>query len=297
MSLLVVHVLSIIENHSNIDMTIISTQLSSITRIFYSLNSQDLVDIFEDNLDSWMQNFLIIMDIDTVMLCDAKANILEICGLFVQNYDDEFEPYVNSFVNKAFGFLSSTPKDQDYDHVFYCGINFIAKTVKMPKYSAIFGQEKVLAATCSCIIVPQLFYTVDDDNILDYSGNETSEYIKQDLERGHFGSRRRAVVELLDSLASQYEELTVTTVSNFATKLLLTSSQSDINWHHKDVALFLATSMASRYWNSDRGVTRVNRFIDVDIFLNTTIVPEIMGIDVDTFPVCVFGNIKRLSYF
>ena len=101
---------------------IIYSSLALISKIFYSLNFQDLPEHFEDNMKTWMDHFLALLTADNPLLksdSDEEAGLNEqlksqICdniSLYASKYDEEFRPYLPQFVTAVWSLLVSTGKE------------------------------------------------------------------------------------------------------------------------------------------------------------------------------------------
>lgn len=107
---------------------VIYSSLGLMAKVFYSLNSQDLPEFFEDNMQTWMNAFHILLTEDVACLHtgdDEEAGILEqlrsqICdnlGLYAQKYDEEFGSYMQQFVTDVWELLVKTGIQTKYDTV------------------------------------------------------------------------------------------------------------------------------------------------------------------------------------
>ncbi|XP_020613526.1 exportin-2-like [Orbicella faveolata] len=85
-----------------------------ICKVFYSLNFQDLPEHFEENMEKWMKNFLILLTIDSKQLnledtdetgpLDLiKSQICDNVALYAQKYDEDFEVRVDFNSNRGAG--------------------------------------------------------------------------------------------------------------------------------------------------------------------------------------------------
>lgn len=101
---------------------VIYNSLTIICKIFYSLNFQDLPEHFEDNMKTWMENFLVLLTADNPFLksdSDEEAGLGEqlksqICdniSLYASKYDEEFRPFLPQFVTAVWNLLVSTGKE------------------------------------------------------------------------------------------------------------------------------------------------------------------------------------------
>lgn len=107
---------------------VIYSSLGLIAKVFYSLNSQDLPEFFEDNMQTWMTAFHEMLTVQVPCLKtgdDEEAGIMEllrsqVCdnlGLYAQKYDEEFGSYMQLFVTDVWELLVGTGIQIKYDAV------------------------------------------------------------------------------------------------------------------------------------------------------------------------------------
>ncbi|XP_045151350.1 exportin-2 [Echinops telfairi] len=105
---------------------ILFSSLILISKLFYSLNFQDLPEFFEDNMETWMNNFHTLLTLDNKLLQtddEEEAGLLEllksqICdnaALYAQKYDEEFQRYLPRFVTAIWNLLVTTGQEVKYD--------------------------------------------------------------------------------------------------------------------------------------------------------------------------------------
>lgn len=147
--------MSLAKTHENNEpvLRILYGSIVLVTKVFYSLNAQDLPEFFEDNMETWMNAFheLLIKDIPCLHTGeDEDAGVLEqlrsqICynlGLYAQKYDEEFGNYMQQFVTDVWGLLVKTGIQTKYDSVSVlcnCNIPTVFTPVKLSfDFSLIF---------------------------------------------------------------------------------------------------------------------------------------------------------------
>lgn len=102
--------------------------LCLISKIFYSLNYQDLPEFFEDHIQTWMNAFHELLNADVPLLntnIDDEPGIMEhlkseIClniGMYAQKYDEEFRNFTQLFVTDVWELLVKTGMQTKYDTV------------------------------------------------------------------------------------------------------------------------------------------------------------------------------------
>ncbi|KOC66626.1 Exportin-2 [Habropoda laboriosa] len=114
---------------NNVDaLIVIYSSLVILSKVFYSLNFQDLPEFFEDNMEVWMRNFHTLLNVNVPALQstdEEEAGIIEqlksqVCdniGLYAQKYDEEFQQYLPEFVTAVWNLLTSTGQQPKYDTV------------------------------------------------------------------------------------------------------------------------------------------------------------------------------------
>lgn len=139
---LLVATMNLTKTHANNEpvLRVLYGSLVLMAKIFYSLNSQDLPEFFEDNMETWMNAFheLLITDVPCLRSGDDDdAGVLEqlqsqICynlGLYAQKYDEEFGKYVQQFVTDVWELLVKTGIQTKYDtvnwHHLICYLSFV----------------------------------------------------------------------------------------------------------------------------------------------------------------------------
>lgn len=69
------------ENMSNVTaLKLIMSSLVTVGKLFFALNSQDLPEFFEDNMNVWMENFLALLNLNSPLLessIDEEIGVLE----------------------------------------------------------------------------------------------------------------------------------------------------------------------------------------------------------------------------
>lgn len=136
-------------------------------KVFYSLNSQDLPEFFEDNMNTWMPTFheLLVTDVPCLKTGDdEEAGVMEmlrsqICDnitLYAQKYDEEFAPFMQKFVTAVWELLVNTGQQPKYDSLVTNALHFLSTVAGRNQYSSLFQDPNVLASICEKVIVPNM---------------------------------------------------------------------------------------------------------------------------------------------
>lgn len=298
-------------NKSASDVSKLKDILSSILlicKVFYSLNFQDLPEHFEENMDKWMTNFLILLTIDSKKLkiedtdetepIDLiKSQICDNVALYAQKYDEEFEGYLPKFVEAIWHLLvsDSTEKIAKHDIVVSTAIGFLASAAERSNYKYLFDKQETLKSICENVVVPNVEFREEDEEVFE---DNPEEYIRRDIEGSDVDTRRRAASDLVRALCKFHEQRVIEIFSLYVgTMLQQYQADSEKNWKAKDAAIFLVTSLASKKQTAKHGTTQASELVNLQSFFTANILPELEIKNVDDHPVLKADAIKYLIVF
>ncbi|KTF91104.1 hypothetical protein cypCar_00019513 [Cyprinus carpio] len=234
---------------------VLFSSLTLISKLFYSLNFQDLPEFFEDNMETWMTHFHNLLTLDNKLLQtedEEEAGLLEllksqICdnaALYAQKYDEEFQPYLPRFVTAIWNLLVTTGQEVKYDLLVSNAIQFLASVCERPHYKHLFEDQNVLTSICEKVIVPNMEFRSADEEAFE---DNAEEYIIRDLEGSDIDTRRRAACDLVRGLCKFFEGPVTGIFSGYVSSMLTEYAKNPgVNWKHKDAAIYLVTSLASK---------------------------------------------------
>ncbi|KAF3817378.1 hypothetical protein GH733_012669 [Mirounga leonina] len=234
---------------------ILFSSLILISKLFYSLNFQDLPEFFEDNMETWMNNFHTLLTLDNKLLQtddEEEAGLLEllksqICdnaALYAQKYDEEFQRYLPRFVTAIWNLLVTTGQEVKYDLLVSNAIQFLASVCERPHYKNLFEDQSTLTSICEKVIVPNMEFRAADEEAFE---DNSEEYIRRDLEGSDIDTRRRAACDLVRGLCKFFEGPVTGIFSGYVNSMLQEYAKNpSVNWKHKDAAIYLVTSLASK---------------------------------------------------
>lgn len=287
-------------------LTVIFSSLVLIAKVFYSLNYQDLPEIFEDSMDVWMPHFLTLLTADNKLLQtdeDEEAGLLEqlksqICdnvGLYAQKYDEEFQKYLPGFVTAVWHLLTTTGPQAKYDILVSNAIHFLSAVAERPHYKQLFEDASVLSSICEKVIIPNMEFRVSDEELFE---DNPEEYVRKDIEGSDIDTRRRAACDLVRALSKHFEQKITETFSQYITAMLqLFAKDPSRNWKNKDVAIYLVTSMAVKAQTAKLGTTQTSSLVNVVDFYQEFIAPDLQNKNLAEFPVLKADAIKYLMVF
>uniref|UniRef100_A0AAQ5Y8F9 Exportin-2 n=1 Tax=Amphiprion ocellaris TaxID=80972 RepID=A0AAQ5Y8F9_AMPOC len=246
--------------------------------------TQDLPEFFEDNMETWMTNFHALLTLDNKLLQtddEEEAGLLEllksqICdnaALYAQKYDEEFQPYLPRFVTAIWNLLVSTGQEVKYDLLVSNAIQFLASVCERPHYKHLFEDQNTLTSICEKVIVPNMEFRSADEEAFE---DNSEEYIRRDLEGSDIDTRRRAACDLVRGLCKFFEGPVTAIFSGYVNSMLAEYAKNPgENWKHKDAAIYLVTSLASKAQTQKHGITQANELVNLTEFFVNHILPDL----------------------
>ncbi|KAJ6665630.1 hypothetical protein lerEdw1_002000 [Lerista edwardsae] len=285
---------------------VLFSSLILIAKLFYSLNFQDLPEFFEDNMETWMMNFHNLLTLDNKLLQtddEEEAGLLELlksqvcdnAALYAQKYDEEFQPYLPRFVTAIWNLLVTTGQEVKYDLLVSNAIQFLASVCERPHYKHLFEDQNTLTSICEKVIVPNMEFRAADEEAFE---DNSEEYIRRDLEGSDIDTRRRAACDLVRGLCKFFEGPVTGIFSGYVNSMLQEYAKNpSVNWKHKDAAIYLVTSLASKAQTQKHGITQANELVNLTEFFVNHILPDLKSPNVNEFPVLKADGIKYIMIF
>lgn len=192
---------------------IIFSSLTIISKIFYSLNYQDLPEFFEDNMKTWMENFLALLTAENPLLKtdsddepglneELKSQICDIVSLYASKYDEEFPQFLPQFVTAVWNLLVTTGKEPKYDSLVSNAIGFLSSVSERETNKSLFSDASILNSICEKVILPNIEFRQSDEELFE---DNAEEYIRRDIEGSDVDTRRRAACDLVKALSKSFE--------------------------------------------------------------------------------------------
>uniref|UniRef100_A0A8D3DNW8 Exportin-2 n=1 Tax=Scophthalmus maximus TaxID=52904 RepID=A0A8D3DNW8_SCOMX len=229
---------------------VLFSSLTLISKLFYSLNFQDLPEFFEDNMETWMTNFHGLLTLDNKLLqTDLVSN----------------------------------------------AIQFLASVCERPHYKHLFEDQNTLTSICEKVIVPNMEFRSADEEAFE---DNSEEYIRRDLEGSDIDTRRRAACDLVRGLCKFFEGPVTAIFSGYVNSMLAEFAKNPgQNWKHKDAAIYLVTSLASKAQTQKHGITQANELVNLNEFFVNHILSDLKSPNVNEFPVLKADAIKYVMIF
>ena len=260
--------------------------LRLICRVFYSLNSQELPEVFEDNMDAWMGEFHKFLCYDNPQLAavdnkdrekagavdQVKAAICDNVNLYIEKNEEEFQRFLQTFVQDVWTLLTKTGLEPNKDHLVTSGVRFLT-TVANSVHHRLFAGGDTLRQVCESIVIPNLQFREDDEEL--FESNHV-EYIRRDIEGSDSDTRRRGACELVKGLTAKFPEVMTQSVSGYVTALLGQYAADPHNaWKAKDAAVYLVISLVVKSKSVVKGATETNDLVSITDFFTQQIAPEL----------------------
>ncbi|AWP02869.1 Exportin-2 isoform 3 [Scophthalmus maximus] len=257
-------------------------------------------------METWMTNFHGLLTLDNKLLQtddEEEAGLLEllksqICdnaALYAQKYDEEFQPYLPRFVTAIWNLLVSTGQEVKYDLLVSNAIQFLASVCERPHYKHLFEDQNTLTSICEKVIVPNMEFRSADEEAFE---DNSEEYIRRDLEGSDIDTRRRAACDLVRGLCKFFEGPVTAIFSGYVNSMLAEFAKNPgQNWKHKDAAIYLVTSLASKAQTQKHGITQANELVNLNEFFVNHILSDLKSPNVNEFPVLKADAIKYVMIF
>uniref|UniRef100_A0A8C3LEM7 Exportin-2 n=1 Tax=Chrysolophus pictus TaxID=9089 RepID=A0A8C3LEM7_CHRPC len=245
----------------------------------------------------------------TIDLCSTHANdasalkvlfssLILIAKLFYslnfQDLPEFFEDNMETWMTNFHSLLTLDNKLLQTDLVSNA-IQFLASVCERPHYKHLFEDQNTLTSICEKVIVPNMEFRAADEEAFE---DNSEEYIRRDLEGSDIDTRRRAACDLVRGLCKFFEGPVTGIFSGYVNSMLQEYAKNpSVNWKHKDAAIYLVTSLASKAQTQKHGITQANELVNLTEFFVNHIQPDLKSASVNEFPVLKADGIKYIMIF
>ncbi|GFY80716.1 cellular apoptosis susceptibility protein, putative / importin-alpha re-exporter [Actinidia rufa] len=228
-------------------------------------------DFFEDHTGEWMSEFqkYLTMKYPTLedgggdgleVVDELRAAICENISLYMEKNEEEVQWYWGGFVEAVWNLLVAVSASSSSDS----------------------------------IVIPNVMLR-DEDEDEDLLEMNYVEFIWRDMEGRDLDTRMRIACELLKGIATKYKEKVTQMVSSqIQSSLASFVEPPTANWKHKDCAIYLVVSLATK---KTGGTSVSTDLIDVESFFRSVVGPEMQNQDVNGFPMLKAGALKFFTMF
>uniref|UniRef100_A0A6I8SJM6 Exportin-2 n=1 Tax=Xenopus tropicalis TaxID=8364 RepID=A0A6I8SJM6_XENTR len=245
----------------------------------------------------------------TIELCNTHANdvnalkvlfssLILIAKLFhslnFQDLPEFFEDNMETWMTNFHNLLTLDNKLLQTDLVSNA-IQFLASVCERPHYKNLFEDPSTLTSICEKVIVPNMEFRAADEEAFE---DNSEEYIRRDLEGSDIDTRRRAACDLVRGLCKFFEGPVTNIFSGYVSSMLQEYAKSpSVNWKHKDAAIYLVTSLASKAQTQKHGITQANELVNITEFFVNHILPDLKSANINEYPVLKADGIKYIMFF
>ena len=267
-------------------------------RVFFSLNSQELPEVFEDAMDAWFGGFreLLVLDPDPALVAaldaktgddsapnaldEVKAAVCDNINLYVEKNEEEFQRFLQTFVGDAWRLLTRTGLDPRRDRVVASASKFLT-AVANSVHHGLFGDEDTLKQICESIVIPNVQFREEERELFEMNWVE---YARRDVEGSDAETRRKAACELAKALTNKFPDAMLRSVGAYATALLQQHANDPMggSWKAKDAAMSLVIAVAAKSRTNARGATETRAIPalgDVARFFDAHVATELQKAD------------------
>ncbi|KAI9340023.1 Cse1-domain-containing protein [Zopfochytrium polystomum] len=276
-------------------------------KIFYSANSQDLPEFFENNQEAFMALFMKYLNYTNAGIMGksledepgpiekVKSAICQILDLYGSKYEEDFKS-LPQFVEAVWNLLTTTGMESKNDELVSHALAFLTAVVRPSRHKAMFESPDVLRNICEKIIIPNMTLRESDEELF----NEDSiEFTRRDLEGTDNGTRRGASTDLIRGLLEHFAHEVTQIISQYLSAYMAEYEKDKRkNWKAKDTALYLLMAVSAKAYSLQAGVTETNSFIEpVPVFV-ANVLPDLQApVDGAIQPIIKVAALKFLLIF
>lgn len=285
-------------------LVVIFETMRLMSRVYFSLNWQDVPEYFEDHLELWMKEFAKFLEYTNPILIDTneedepgpienlQSAILDNLNLFATKYEEEFENYLGLFTQLVWKRLVEVGPQPKYDVIATSAIKFLTSVCSKDCNKGLFT-EPVLKDIIQHIVVKNLMATEADEELFE---DNPSDYIRKDMEGSDQDTRRRSAMELLRALMKFFSG-SVSQMCISYIDAMLESHRTTNNWKAKDGALHLVLSAAVKSGTVTTGAAELNPLINILGIFQAHVFPEIHDTNVNKDPIIKADAMKLICVF
>ncbi|KAF3773402.1 CAS Exportin-2 [Nymphaea thermarum] len=265
-------------------------------RIFFSLNSHELPQFFDDHMKEWMGEFQKYLTTAYPLLDNDESGggrevvdklrkaVCKNINLYMNKNEEKFRPFLSGFASAVGSLLVSISAMPNRDRLTVTAIKFLT-TVSTSVDHSLFASPDTLRLICQSIVIPNVRVREDDEESFEM---DCVEYIRRDIEGSDVDTRRRIACELARGLLRNYREQVRAFLSAEVQSMMEKYAANPTeNWKDKDCAIFLVVCFSHPR----------NELVDVWSFFKAVIDPELKCAEVNSQPMLKADALKFLTTF
>eukprot|EP01129_Flabellula_baltica_P010761 TRINITY_DN4587_c0_g1_i1.p1 TRINITY_DN4587_c0_g1~~TRINITY_DN4587_c0_g1_i1.p1 ORF type:complete len:967 (-),score=208.33 TRINITY_DN4587_c0_g1_i1:132-3032(-) len=285
---------------------ILFTSCKLLINIFYTLNYIELPEYFEDHMNEYMTGFRSFLVYKTEsdllngddddragLLQKVQSGVFDCISLYVEKYEEEFQPYLETFATDTFNLLSQDLSLGKYDTLVTNAISFLTSISKGVCHT-LFKEENTLNSLCKDIIVKN---TIMGEFQREQFEDDPIAFIQRDVEGSDSNTRRRAGAELIKGLRKNYQDRVTNIIGGYISEMISQYKADPANnWVIKDAAIYLITAIASEGETQRDGIKVINPNVPVASFYQSEVIPELQR-NANEVPILKAACLKFVNRF
>lgn len=280
------HMVSLVDQHPQ-DANVLKQvfqNMYTILRIYFSLHSQELPEVFEDTMNDWMGDFHKFLNYENAglesttdeesILTRVKAAICENVNVYIEKNEEEFQSFLQTFATDIWGLLLKVGAQTNKDKLTTTAIRFLT-TVAKSVHHKLFEDDTTMKQICEGVVIPNLRMREDEEELFEMN---FIEYVRRDMEGSDSDTRRRSACELVKSLTEKFPEKLTSLCSQYINALVQEhAANPQTNWKSKDCAMYLIMALTVRGKTQASGATSTNQLVNIGQFFQDHVVPELQS--------------------
>jgi exportin-2 (importin alpha re-exporter) len=249
--------------------------------VLYDTIFLDMGDEHVANLSAFMtvlyeslvcQNPVLAVETEVGPLAQLQSAALSTITLFLQKYDEEFEPFAATFLQAILAILSDARSmTTGMDDFVVSAFEFLSVGCRGSTRGLLDPTR--LQTICVSVVMPNLQLRNAD---LELYEDDPDLFLQREIEGSDLDTRRRSGCELIRALMAAFPQVVGPIFTNHVNALLAQSASGD--WKAKDTAIFLVAALAleGSVASSHRGAKQqLSALVPLVSFTESTVMPEL----------------------
>ena len=282
--------------------------LTLVVSLHYDLCAQDLPEFFEDNMQPWMEGFVVLLkyqnpalnaeddETEPSAISVLQAEVVDDLSLLMSKEEEAFAPFLPGCLGEVWNVLMATGLHPHQDLLVTTAMRFLT-TIATSVHHHLFAAPDVLTNVCQRIISPNVQLLEADAELFE---ENPFEYVRRDVEGSDSDTRRRGACDLVRGLCRNYEKQVTDLFSgDIGTLLQQFAANPAANWKAKDAAIYLVIALTLKGSTSRLGATQTNALVNLGEFFTSHVLPELSAASGGggSHPVLVADAIKFVTVF
>lgn len=218
------------------------------------------------------QNPQLTVDTEVGPLTQLQSATLSTITLYLQKYDEEFEPFAATFLGAILTMLSGARSlTTGMDGFVVSAFEFLSVACRGSTRNLLDAAK--LQTICESVVMPNLQLRDVD---LELYEDDPDLFLQREIEGSDLETRRRSGCELIRALMTAFPQVVGPIFTNNVNVLLAQGASG--NWKAKDTAIYLVAALAleGSVASSERGAKQtLSSLVPLEAFTTSTVLPEL----------------------